>query len=27
LPRVTKPCPCYLPSKEYANLQPDADQN
>ena len=23
-PRVHKRCPCYLPSKEYADLQPDA---
>jgi N-acetyl-anhydromuramyl-L-alanine amidase AmpD len=25
-PRVHKRCPCYLPSKEYADLQPDARQ-
>lgn len=24
LPRVAKKCPCYLPSKEYAELQPEA---
>ena len=24
LPRVAKKCPCYFPSKEYAELQPDA---
>ena len=23
LPRVAKDCPCYLPSKEYADLQPE----
>lgn len=23
LPRVSKACPCYLPSKEYADLQPE----
>lgn len=23
LPRVAKNCPCYLPSKEYADLQPE----
>jgi N-acetyl-anhydromuramyl-L-alanine amidase AmpD len=22
LPHVAKDCPCYLPSREYANLQP-----
>ena len=24
LPRVAKKCPCYLPSKEYAELQPES---
>jgi N-acetyl-anhydromuramyl-L-alanine amidase AmpD len=24
LPHVAKKCPCYFPSKEYADLQPDA---
>ena len=27
LPRVAKPCPCYLPSKEYFELQPENREN
>ena len=26
LPRVSKPCPCFMASREYADLQPTADQ-